>query len=102
MRLRELIIEGIIAKAESRKSKKFVRWNLTEKGWDVLPILMTYTAFGAKWFAPSVFPDGEPREMREIYPQRSLRKSYVNIDVDKEELRRLQATNVRAKAWSER
>jgi DNA-binding HxlR family transcriptional regulator len=93
MRLRELEASGMIMRAENRKSPKFVRWNLTEKGWDVLPILMSYVAFGSKWLAPLVFADGEPREMKEVYPQRNLKHSYVNIEVDKPRIKRMQRSS---------
>ncbi len=102
MRLRELESDGMIMRAENRKSPKFVRWNLTEKGWDVLPILMSYVAFGSKWFAPVVFADGEPREMKEVYPQRNLKDTYVNIEVDKPRIKRMQRSNSEARgSWSE-
>lgn len=90
-RLKELERERMIVKTANRKSAKAVRWKPTEKGWDALPILFSYTAFGSKWFASQVFEDGKPREIREIYPQRNLRNMYVNIDVDRARLRRLQS-----------
>ncbi|MDA4128145.1 MAG: helix-turn-helix transcriptional regulator [Thaumarchaeota archaeon] len=83
MRLKELEEAGIIKKVQTRNSPKMVRWNLTEMGWDALPILMSYVAFGSKWYSTTVFADGVPREMNEIYPQRNLKKLYVNIPVDK-------------------
>jgi len=89
MRLRELEKAGMIARIVEHKSPRFVRWNLTEKGWDVLPVLMSYVAFGSKWLSPTVFADGEPREIKEIYPQDNLRSTYVNLDVDKVRIRDL-------------
>lgn len=92
IRLRGLEQAGMISKVENRKeSSKFVRWNLTEKGWDTLPILMSYVAFGSKWFAPFVFTDSKPREMNELYPQSNLREMFVNIDVDRKRVRRILA-----------
>jgi DNA-binding HxlR family transcriptional regulator len=81
-RLKELESEGIIRKIEGTDSPNAVRWSLTDKGWDALPILMSYFAFGSKWYAGSVFSDGRPREVREVYPQKNLRKSYVNLTVE--------------------
>ncbi len=49
MRLRELEVAGFITRAESRRG--YVRWELTEKGADVVPILLTMVQFGAKWYA---------------------------------------------------
>ena len=40
-----------------------------------LPILMSYVAFGSKYFPERVFPDGQPREMKEMYPAPSWRSS---------------------------
>ncbi len=82
MRLKELEQSGMISRIDDRKSPRFVRWGLTEKGWDTLPILLSYVAFGSKWLVPSVFSDGEPREMKDIYPQQNLRPLYSNIEVD--------------------
>jgi len=82
MRLKELEQSGMITRIDDRKSPRFVKWGLTEKGWDTLPILLSYVAFGSKWFAPTVFADGEPREMKDIYPQQNLKPLYPNIEVD--------------------
>jgi len=48
MRLKELDEEGIIERIETRNSPIVVRWGLTEKGRDTLPILMRLIAFGSK------------------------------------------------------
>ncbi len=88
MRLKELEQSGMIHRVDDRKSPRFVRWNLTDKGWDTLPILLSYVAFGSKWYAPSVFVDGRPREMNDIYPQQNLKPLYVNIEVDLAKIRR--------------
>lgn len=100
-RLKELERHGMIVRTSNRQSAKAVRWKPTEKGWDALPILFSYTAFGSKWFAPQVFDDGKPREMREIYPQRNLKNMYVNLDVDRARIKRLQTNNPETKTtWS--
>ena len=79
----------MISRVEDRKTPRFVRWNLTDKGWDTLPILMSYVAFGSKWYAPQVFEDKKPREMNEIYLQKNLKNMYVNIDVDKAQMKKI-------------
>jgi len=89
MRLKDLEQFGLIHRVDDRKSPRFVRWSLTEKGWDTLPILLSYVAFGSKWYAPAVFIDGKPREMNDIYPQENLRPLYVNIEVDPTKIRRI-------------
>lgn len=91
-RLKELERNGMIVKTANRPSAKAARWIPTEKGWDALPILFSYTAFGSKWFAAQVFEDGKPRELREIYPQRNLKNVYVNIGVDRAQVKKFQST----------
>ena len=90
MRLSELESGGLIKRVETRKNPRIVRWSLTERGWDTLPILMSYIAYGSKWFAPRVFADSKPREMNEIYPDETIKELYVNLDVDRAAIRRLQ------------
>ncbi|HEY6282884.1 MAG TPA: helix-turn-helix domain-containing protein [Nitrososphaerales archaeon] len=81
MRLKELEEAGIIHKVTNKKTPKLVRWNLTEMGWDALPILMSYVAFGSKWFSRTVFADKRPRDVSEIYPQANLQRFEVDIGV---------------------
>ena len=106
MRLKELEGSGMIHRVDDRKSPRYVRWSLTDKGWDTLPILMSYVAFGSKWYAPTVFADGRPREMSDIYPQENLKPVYVNIEVDPSKIRRAlrnESKNnvVKQQSWSE-
>jgi DNA-binding HxlR family transcriptional regulator len=79
-RLRQLEREGMIERVEERKGPNLVRWRLTEKGSDTIPILMGFAAFGSKWNAEEVSEDevklGElPRvggtEHRETTPRAS-------------------------------
>jgi DNA-binding HxlR family transcriptional regulator len=86
-RLKELEAEGMIERVENRGSPKLVRWNLTEKGWDTVPILMSFTAFGSKWLSLESMADGKPREMKEVYPQKELGRYYVNLEVSSEHVR---------------
>ena len=67
MRLKELEKDGIIKKAVDDSSSGIVRWTLTEKGEDALPILMRLIAFGSKWYAREVFEDKVPRSLNEIF-----------------------------------
>jgi DNA-binding HxlR family transcriptional regulator len=50
-----------------------VRWKLTEKGKDTLPILMQLVMFGSKWYSV-VFEDKEPRKVTDIFPQPKARE----------------------------
>ena len=64
MRLEELRKEGLIHVTE--RCQNYSKWDLTEKGKDVLPILMTILNYGIKWHAEKVFPDGKPRTLYEV------------------------------------
>ena len=74
MRLKELEEDGIIEKRETHSSPMVVRWNLTEKGQDTLPILMRFIAFGSKWYAEEVFEDKTPRSLQEIFTRPEAKK----------------------------
>jgi DNA-binding HxlR family transcriptional regulator len=79
MRLKELEKEGFIECSEEKRSPMMVRWELTEKGKDTMPILMQLTAFGSKWYSDVVFEDKKPRMLKEIFPQpiaREIIKGY--------------------------
>lgn len=78
-RLRELEQEGLIERIEERRAPNFVRWGMTEKGRDTVPILMRFAAFGSKWYAGKVFEDRTPRRLREVFPAwdaQSVEKRY--------------------------
>jgi DNA-binding HxlR family transcriptional regulator len=82
MRLRELEKEGIVMRTVNRSTKPAtIKWELTDKGWDALPILMSFFGFGAKWYSRSVFRDKKPKELVELFPQKQLRSTYVNLQV---------------------
>ncbi|MDE1880538.1 MAG: helix-turn-helix transcriptional regulator [Euryarchaeota archaeon] len=72
-RLSELERHGFIVRAESRRG--FVRWELTEKGADVVPILMTMVKFGSRWYADEVFADRTPRPLGEIFDEGYIRQT---------------------------
>jgi DNA-binding HxlR family transcriptional regulator len=82
-RLRELESEGLLSRTVERNSPEVIRWKVTPKGWDALPILFSYVAFGSKWYPDKVFADGQPRSLKEQYPSAMVEKFYVNLDVEK-------------------
>lgn len=73
MRLTELERHGFIVRAESRRG--YVRWELTEKGADVVPILLTLVEFGSRWYADEVFADQSPRRLAEIFDEEYIRRT---------------------------
>src|SRR5580658_7997094 len=71
MRLSELERAGFVVRAESRRG--YVRWELTAKGADVVPILLTMVQFGAKWYADEVFEDQTVRPLGDIFDEGYIR-----------------------------
>jgi DNA-binding HxlR family transcriptional regulator len=59
MRLRELEADGFLRRVEQQNN--FTRWGLTQKGADVLPILLTLIHFGSKWSADPARVGGSDR-----------------------------------------
>ena len=80
MRLKELQKEGFIEYIEKAKSPTIVRWTLTEKGRDALPILLQFTAFGSKWHADVVFEDKIPRTPDELFQPEAMKIMRSMID----------------------
>ena len=81
MRLKELEKEGFIqCIEEGKKSPMIVRWTLTEKGRDALPILLQFTVFGSKWHADLVFEDKAPRTPNELFQPKAMKVMRRIID----------------------
>ncbi|HEV2121118.1 MAG TPA: helix-turn-helix domain-containing protein [Candidatus Bathyarchaeia archaeon] len=73
VRLKELEEEGLIGKhVEKDGSQGIVRWSITEKGVDTLPILLRLIAFGSKWYPEETFEDGKRRTFKEIFKPGAL------------------------------
>jgi DNA-binding HxlR family transcriptional regulator len=67
MRLKTLEKEESSRKRITKHSSGIVRWTLTEKGEDALPILIRPIAFGSKWYAKEVFEDEVLRSLNEVF-----------------------------------
>ena len=81
MRLKELETEGFIQCLEKgKKSPMIVRWTLTPKGRDALPILLHFTAFGSKWHPNVVFEDKTPRTPDELFQPKAMKVMRRIID----------------------
>jgi len=50
MRLNELEDRGLIKSVMIKQKPRLVRWELTEKGEDTVPIVQGYLSFASKWF----------------------------------------------------
>ena len=82
MRLRELEKEGMIKCKQIKGEQVIIIWSLTDKGKDILPILLMLTAFGSKWYADHVFEDKKPRKLDEVFSKRqaeAMIAEYGNI-----------------------
>ncbi len=77
LRLRDLNDEGLIEIAE--KNTNYSKWELTEKGKDVLPILMTVLNYGIKWHADTVFKDKKARSLEEIFDGEYIKDILQNM-----------------------
>jgi DNA-binding HxlR family transcriptional regulator len=73
MRLAELERSGFIVRAETRRG--YVRWELTAKGADVVPILLTMVRFGVKWYADEIFADRTARPLNDIFDEKYIRNA---------------------------
>jgi DNA-binding HxlR family transcriptional regulator len=65
-RLKELESAGLIERVEKRKTPSLVRWALTEKGVNAIPIIIMIAAYGSKYNADVVFADKQPRKLPDI------------------------------------
>ena len=72
MRLRELARDGFIEVVENGRNHS--KWELTDKGKDTLPILISLAGFGSKWYADRVFSDGRPRALKEVFDESRIRE----------------------------
>ena len=93
LRLSELEREGFIVRAE--RGRRYTRWEITPKGRDVLPVLMTLVQFGAKWHADRVFVDQRSRPLTEIFDERYVRRVLTPIPLRT-------ARSLPARTWSAR
>jgi|HubBroStandDraft_3_1064219.scaffolds.fasta_scaffold108694_1 DNA-binding HxlR family transcriptional regulator len=67
-RLRELRSEELIERITDPHDDRKVHYRLTQKGKDVVPILMALSAFGLRHLAPQVTADGKPRTLAQTFP----------------------------------
>lgn len=71
-RLGELESSGFIERSEEESTPKVIRWSVTEKGRDTLPILLQLVIFGSKWYAREVFSDRRARTVSELFEPKPL------------------------------
>ena len=79
-RLRELKDEGYIQIVDS--SRRYVKWDLTEKGKDVLPVLMGLVFIGSKYYPDQVFEDKKSRGLNEIFEESYIHNVMKNLAIE--------------------
>lgn len=72
-RLRELEALDLIRKVEDRRSPRLVRYDLTERGRDLIPAMMMLSAFHSKWDPDTVHPGHLPMRVHEMYDRDAMR-----------------------------
>jgi DNA-binding HxlR family transcriptional regulator len=67
--LRDLQREGLILRVEDTEgTTDRIRYSLTKKGTDVLPVIASLIAFGMRHYADRVFDDGEAHDLADVFP----------------------------------
>ena len=69
MRLKELreeqLVEGVVDPNDGRN----IRYRLTTKGDDIIPILTAFIQYGIRHHADRVFEDERPRKLGQVFPE---------------------------------
>lgn len=69
LRLRDLQREGLIERIVNSKENRDIKYKLTQRGRDSIPILTAFIQYGMKHHAERVFEDGKPRTLNQVFPQ---------------------------------
>ena len=72
-RLRDLREEGLIVRMVDSRKPRDIRYRLTAKGRDAIPILTAFIQYGMRHHADRVFEDQEPRSLGEVFPRQQER-----------------------------
>lgn len=68
IRLKELQAEGLINRWVNPHDGRDIRYRLTAKGEEAVPILTAFIQFGMRRHPERVFEDGEPRSLEDVFP----------------------------------
>ncbi len=71
IRLGELRSEGPALRTAGGSDSRVLRCDLTEKGKDVIPIMMAKASYCFRHLSGSMFQDGEPRMLSVLFPGRA-------------------------------
>ena len=67
MRLKDLCREGLVQRKVSLNDQRVVRYQLTARGRDIVPILTAFIQYGIRHHAEIVFEDEKPRELERLF-----------------------------------
>lgn len=70
MRLRDLRREALIERIVSPRQNRDIRYQLTQKGRDSMPILTAFIQYGIRHYSEQVFEDGKPRQLNQVFPDK--------------------------------
>ena len=70
MRLRDLEREGLINRTANPLEKLDIRYQLTKKGQDTMPILTAFIQYGMIHRANRVFEDKRARTLSQVFPEK--------------------------------
>jgi len=68
MRLRDLVREGLVERIRNPQDRLDVKYRLTKKGRDCMPILTAFIQYGMRYRAERVFFDKRPRNLNQVFP----------------------------------
>ena len=68
LRLRQLAAEDLVRKVVPPENPRHPYYELTSKGLEVWPILASLFQYGIRNHAQTVFADGKPRDLGQMYP----------------------------------
>jgi DNA-binding HxlR family transcriptional regulator len=71
-RLRELETLGLIQKLENSRTPIRVRWGLTDRGRDLIPVMMMITAFQSKHNPELIHPGHSSMKVHEMYDREAM------------------------------
>ena len=68
IQLRALTKEGLILRVSDPDDRRRVRYTLTPRGRDAVPILGAFLSYGLRYHSDRVFEDGLERSIARVYP----------------------------------
>lgn len=69
--LKDLERAGLVLRVAG-DGRDFVRWKITEKGKDAIPVARMMTAYAARWYPTVIFGGMKPRNVSELYSPQTL------------------------------